>query len=117
MVVEYYVMSKLNYGNILMHNLTQERITKLQGLQNACTRFIFGLRKYDHISQKFRELRTLNVENRRIQQSIVMMHKVMTKKAPGYLCSKVHLRNTVHGHNTRSRLKIHIPTYKNIHIW
>ena len=113
MVVEYYIMSKLNYGNILMQNLTQELIDKLQGIQNACTRFIFGLRKYDHISQKFRELRVLNVENRRKLQSIVMMHKVMKQKAPGYLCSKVHLRNTVHGHNTRSRLKIHIPRYKN----
>ena len=112
-VVEYYILSHFNYGNILMQNLTQELANKLQKIQNACTRFVFGLRKFDHISQHFRQLNVLNMENRRKLHSLVLMHKIMRKKAPTYLCSKIRLRNTIHGHNTRGRKKIHIPNFKN----
>ena len=112
-VVEYYILSHFNYGNILMQNLTQELINKLQKLQNACTRFVFGLRKYDHISHHFRQLNVLNMENRRKCHSLILMHKIMRKKAPSYLCSKIRLRNTIHRHNTRGGNKIHIPSFKN----
>lgn len=113
LVVEYYILSQLNYGNILIQNLTQVMLSKLQKLQNACTRFVFGLRKYDHISQHFKQLNVLNMENRRKMHSIVLMHKIMNKKAPRYLCSKICTRNTVHRHNTRGLNKLHIPNFKN----
>jgi hypothetical protein len=113
LVVEYYILSQINYGNLLMQNITQELKSKLQKLQNACTRFVFGLRKFDHISQSFRRLNVLNMDNRRKLQSTVLMHKVMNKKAPSYLCSKIRLRNTFHSHNTRGTKKIHIPNYNN----
>ena len=113
LVVEYYILSQFNYGNILMQNLTQILITKIQRLQNACTRFVFGLRKFDHISQHFRQLNVLNMANRNKLQSLVLMHKIMNKKAPRYLCSKIHLRNTIHTHNTRGLKKIHIPSFRN----
>ena len=112
-VVEYYVLSQLNYCNILMQNITQKLSTKIQKLQNACTRFIFGLRKFDHISGHFRQLKVLNMANRKTLHSATFMHKIVNKKAPTYLCSKIRYRNAFHRHNTRGNTKIHIPNYNN----
>ena len=96
-----------------MQNLSRSNIAKIQKVQNACTRFIFGLRKFDHISQQFKELNILNMENRRTLQSAVLMHKIINKKAPTYLSSKIIFRHMLHGRNIRSGGKIHISSYKN----
>lgn len=114
-VVEYYVLSQLNYCNILMQNLSQDLISKIQKLQNSCTRFIFGLRKFDHISQHFKQLNVLNMENRRLLHSATLMHKITRNKAPAYLCNKICYRNAIHLHNTRGNTKLHIPRYNNVY--
>ena len=110
-IVEYYVLSHFNYCSILMQNLTQKFKDKIQKLQNSCTRFIFGLRKYDHISQHFKQLKVLNMDNRRSLQALTLMHKIVTKKAPSYLCSKLVYRRGFHQHNTRGSSKIHVPGF------
>ena len=114
-VIEYYVLSQLNYCNILMQNISQGVIAKIQKLQNACTRFIFGLRKFDHISAHFRQLNVLNMENRRLLHSATLMHKITSNKAPVYLCSKICYRNALHLHNTRGNTKLHIARYNNVY--
>ena len=96
-----------------MQNISQGLVDKLQKLQNSCTRFIFGLRKYDHISNHFKQLNVLNIENRRKLHSATVMHKVTLKKAPVYLCNKICYRNALHLHNTRGNNNIHIPRFKN----
>ena len=113
-VVEYYILSQLNYCNIIMQNLKQSTKMKIQKLQNACTRFIFGLRKFDHISEHFRQLNVLNMENRRTLHSATLMHKITRRKAPTYLCSKICYRNAIHLHNTRGNSKLHIPIYRRL---
>ena len=112
-IVEYYILSQMNYCNIIMQNLTQKTKSKIQQLQNACTRFIFGLRKYDHISNYFRQLNVPNMENRRTLHSATLMHKITNGKAPVYLCSKICYRNALHMHNTRGNQHLHIPRYRN----
>ena len=98
-----------------MQNLSQGTLSKIQKLQNACTRFIFGLRKFDHISAHFRQLNVLNMENRRLLHSATAMHKIVLKKAPTYLCGKIWYRNSFHLHNTRGNNKIHLPAFRNVH--
>ena len=112
-IVESYVLSQFNYCDTVMQNLSQAVKDKIQKLQNACTRFIFGLRKYDHISQHFRELNSLNMNNRRILHSASQMHKITLGKAPTYLCRKIRYRNAFHLHNTRGNTMLHIPAYRN----
>ena len=51
--------------------------------------------------------------NRRTLHSATLMHKIVNKKAPTYLCSKIRYRNAFHRHNTRGNTKIHIPNYNN----
>ena len=98
-----------------MQNLSHKLILKIQKLQNACTRFIFGLRKYDHISAHFNQLMSLNMQNRRILNSASLMHKIVNNKAPTYLCSKIRYRNSIHNHNTRGNCKIQISNYRNLY--
>ena len=112
-IVESYVLSQFNYCDTIMQNLSMAVKDKIQKLQNACTRFIFGLRKYDHISQHFKELNSLNMNNRRILHSASQMHKITLGKAPTYLCSKIRYRNAFHLHNTRGNTMLHIPAYRN----
>ena len=78
-----------NYGDILFQNITARLANKIQLVQNACMRFVFGLRKYDHISHCFDKKKTLNIENRRKLHSLTLMHKIMLGKAPHYLTQKI----------------------------
>ena len=56
-IVEYYVLAKINYCDILFQNLSSVLKNKLQKLQNWCLRFIFRQRKFDHISPYFKKIR------------------------------------------------------------
>ncbi|CAG9135534.1 unnamed protein product [Plutella xylostella] len=40
----------LDYADVCYLDLTEALLNKLERLQNTCIRFIFGLRKYDHVS-------------------------------------------------------------------
>ena len=83
-------------------------MTKIQRCQNMCTRFIFNLRKFDHISESFNSLQLLNMENARKVQSLCLMHKLVQKNAPTYLLEKLTFSENLHYHHTRSRADIHM---------
>ena len=63
-LVETYVLSHLNYCDMVTQAMTMALKTRIQRVQNSCIRYIFGLRKYDHISPYFQQLNTLNMEGR-----------------------------------------------------
>ena len=100
-IVESYILSNLNYCDILFQNLSCSSERKLQKLQNWCVRFIFGARKYDHVSPYYKKLKTLNIEQRRLLHSLTQMHKLRKNIGPDYLLEKLVTRNEVHQYNTR----------------
>ncbi|CAG9104276.1 unnamed protein product [Plutella xylostella] len=55
----------LDYADVSYLDLTEELLNKLERLQNLCIRFIFGLRKYDHISEYRAQLQWLPIRLRR----------------------------------------------------
>ena len=71
-------------------------------------RFIFGLRKYDHISSCYEKNKTLNMESRRKLHALVLMHKVSIGEAPEYLSEKLIRHLDLHQYNTRGRENIAI---------
>ena len=87
-IIETYVLSLFNYGNVIYQNISARLANKIQRVQNSCMRFVFGLRKYDHISHCFEINKTLNMENRRKVQSLTM-HKISLGLAPEYLSEKL----------------------------
>ena len=78
-------------------------------MQNRCVRFTFGLRKYDHISAFIKNKKILNMKNRRLLHSLILMFKIKNKKAPMYLCNRIKSHSETHSHFTRNRLNIDPP--------
>ena len=108
-IIETYVLSLFNYGNILYQNISARLANKIQRVQNSCMRFVFGLRKYDHISHCFETKKTLNMENRRKLHSLILMHKISLGLAPEYLSEKIIRHSDIHTYNTRARENIAVP--------
>ena len=52
-VVETYILALFNFGCPVLQNLSSKITDKIQKLQNACIRFIFNLRKFDHLTPYF----------------------------------------------------------------
>ena len=100
-IAESYILANFNYCDILFLNISNQLKRKIQNFQNTCVRFIFGLKKYDHISEKFKSLNILNMENRRKLHSLTTMHKIINNLAPTYLSKRIRIISSVHSHNTR----------------
>ena len=81
-LIETYILSQFNYGDIVLQNLSEQLQNKIQKIQNRCVRFAFGLRKYDHISAFIKNKKILNMKNRRLLHSLVLMFKIKNQKAP-----------------------------------
>ena len=103
------VLSHLNYGDIILQNLTDQLQNKIQKLQNNCVRFTFGLRKYDHISGFIKNKNILNMKNRRLLHGLTLMFKIINKLAPKYLSKRISTHNLIHTHLTRNRQNIDPP--------
>ena len=105
-IVECYVLSQFNYLDVIWRSATKGMWNKIQKIQNNCIRFIFRLRKYDHISSEFGKLNTLNMFNRTLLHSLTYMFKCINNKSPPYLTDKINYVSNTHEHNTRSRNEI-----------
>jgi hypothetical protein len=111
-IVQSYLLSQFNYSGILLQNLTKAQMHRIQLFQNTCVRFILNLRKFDHISEAFKSLKFLNMDNSRNIQSLTLMHKILNNKAPNYLCEKIVFLGDNHSHLTRNRTNIRCSTSK-----
>ena len=105
-VCESYVLCHFNYCDSVFFNISEFLKHKIQKTQNTCLRFIYGLRKYDHISSCLKDLDTLNMENRRISHGLTLMRKIKLKLAPSYLVERITLHENLHNYNTRNRNSI-----------
>lgn len=111
-LVETLVLPILNYCNIVyfpcLDSLTKNR---LQIIQNSCCRFIFRIKKYDHVSAKINELKWLKIENVYKYNLLVFVHKLIISSTPSYLREKLIFRHDLHDVNTRFSNKLSLPRY------
>lgn len=75
----------LDYCCLVYVDLTDELNTVLQRLLNYCIRFIFDLRRDDHISPYRKRLGWLTVEARRLYFMGVLTFNILKGNAPPYL--------------------------------
>lgn len=76
----------LDYADVCFLDATEELLDKLERLQNLCIRFIFGLRKYDHVSEFRKQLKWLPIRQRRDSHTLSFLFSVLhNPKAPSYL--------------------------------
>lgn len=82
---------------------------RIQKVQNMCCRFIFHLRKFDHISHKITEIGWLNMENRRILHFASFVQNLLIIKPESPLLDKLIPRSNIHNCNIRSARGLTMP--------
>ncbi|KAJ8719480.1 hypothetical protein PYW08_011655 [Mythimna loreyi] len=76
----------IDYADACYLDATEELLNKLERLQNLCIRFVFGLRKYDHVSQFRKDLKWLPIRLRRNTRVLCVLYNILFNPAyPGYL--------------------------------
>lgn len=80
------LMPILDYADISYLDLNEDQLNKLERLQNLCIRFIFGLRKFDHISNFRVQLKWLPIRLRRNSHILNLLYSVLfNPSTPPYL--------------------------------
>ena len=80
-----FVTSKLDYANALLGGAPKFLIGRLQRVQNAAARVVTKTRKYDHISEKMKELHWLPICNRIKYKINLITWKALNGQAPKYI--------------------------------
>lgn len=107
------VLSHLNYADVVFGPfLSAYESTRLQRIENTCIRLIFGLRKFDHISSKFRDLNWLNMQQTRDLHICCLIHKIIRVESPTYLVNKIKFRADIHHVNIRHKHLLTTPSHK-----
>ena len=116
-LVETLVIPHFDYCDVLLTDLNCGLTEKLQRVHNMCIRYIFNIRKYDHVSPSFQELTWLRLCDRRKMHSLILLFKILHTSIPSYLASRFHFLSSNHNLNTRSHhnLLLNIPQHKTSH--
>jgi hypothetical protein len=72
------ILSNISYCcSVYWPALIQKDKTSLQRVQNACLRYAYNVRKFDHITESLKKSKWLNLEERYQTQLLVLVKKVM----------------------------------------
>lgn len=114
MLCESLVLSHCNYCDVVYGPcINSNDIRKIQRLQNACLRLIYGVPRTIHkISDKLIDANWLNMSNRRFLHSTIFYHKLTLIKIPTYLHERISYRTDVHHLNLRHRGLLSIPLHR-----
>lgn len=84
-----FVLTRLDYCNVVFANLPAATIAPLQRAQNAAARLVKGLGPRDHVSSALRDLHWLPIQQRIIYKLCVLMYQIHTGRSPSYMSSLV----------------------------
>jgi len=102
-IIQSLIMPKFDYCDIVYMHLSTKLQNKLQKMHNLCIRFIFNLKKFDHISNYFKQLNYLDLAKRRLLHLGCLLFKLNINDTPKYLKDMITNTNEIHNYNTRSR--------------
>lgn len=114
MLAQSLLLPILDYADSSYPDITVELLNKLERLQNLGIRFIFGLRKYDHVSECRKKLEWLTVRQRRNLHIISLLYSTLFhSKSPGYLKKRFEYNANSHEFSLRSSytLSLNMPTH------
>ena len=79
------IFPHFDYCCLVYHDITEVLNVKLESLLNMCVRFIFNLKKDDHISPYFTRLTWLKAKTRRKYFLGSYIYSLFQNQQPGYL--------------------------------
>ena len=84
-LVQSLVTSRLDYANILLHNLPKSLVNRLQLVQNTCACLITRTSRRNHITPILVDLHWLPVQYRIMYKVLLYTHKALHGHAPQYI--------------------------------
>ena len=100
-IVTAFVLTKMDYCNSLLANITQKEMHRLQKLINSSVRFIFNLRKREHVTEYAKKAHILPATHRVKYKLCCMVHKIVNGEAPAYLSGLI-MPKIIYRSNLRS---------------
>ena len=85
LLVQSIIVSRIDNCNSLLYGVLGSNLNKLQKLQNACARLIYGKRKREHVTPLLRELHWLPIRQRIIFKILLFVFKFYQNSAPIYI--------------------------------
>ena len=92
-IVHALISSRLDFGNVLLYNLPQTKLAKLQKLQNAAARIVTLTKKHTHITPILKSLHWLPIEQRIKFKILLSVFHCVQGSAPQYNLSLVNTYN------------------------
>lgn len=117
-LVKTLVFPHFNYCCAVINDMTVALSTKLQRTQNYCIRFLFNLRRDDHVTPYYIQCSLLKLSELRVIRILMLTHSVLKTGYPKYLAENFQflavegVRNTRSGSSTL-RIPIHRTTAYN----
>ncbi|CAK1592913.1 unnamed protein product [Parnassius mnemosyne] len=85
-LVQALLLPLIDYTDVSFLDASEELLNKLERIQNLCIRFIFGLRKFDHVSEYRAQLKWLSIRKRRDLHVLLFLYFLLFNSlAPPYL--------------------------------
>jgi hypothetical protein len=94
-LVSAFILSRLDYCNVLLADLPASTIAPLQRVQNAAARLVLDLKPYDHITHALITLHWLPIKFRIIYKLCLLVHKSLNNRSPTYLIELFHKVSTI----------------------
>jgi hypothetical protein len=92
-LVQSIVVSRIDNCNSLLYGVLAQNTNKLQRVQNACARLIYGKRKREHVTPLLQELHWLPVRRRIIFKILLFVFKFFHNLAPFYIENVLNISN------------------------
>nr|CAH7735754.1 unnamed protein product [Callosobruchus chinensis] len=106
------ILSSLSYANVVFWPaLTAREKLSIQKVQNQCIKLAYGLRKFDHFSDKLCASGWLTMNERFLVHLACLTYKINNTQIPLYLYSKLVKRSDLHGRQTRTCSLYDVPSH------
>lgn len=114
-LIQALILPIVDYADVCCTDINEEHLNKLERLINYAIRFIFCLRKFDHISSYRRQLKWLPIRERRQVRLLSTLFSILSQHStPGYLKQKFQYLYDSHERHLRSSnsLALTIPLHR-----
>ena len=96
LLLKAFILSKLDYCNILLCNRSKNQLQPLQKVLNQGIRFAYSLSKRESTSAFMKQAHILPVYYRVMYKSCVMVYRILDGNAPSYLQNIVEVQPPSH---------------------
>lgn len=112
MLVKTLGLLHFNYCDVNIDDMTVELSERLQRAQNYCIRFIFNLRRFDHVTPYFEYLGVMKLKYFREYHIVTLMYVIISLNLKSYLSERYSFLSQISSLHTRiGALLLSIPQH------